>query len=503
MPLKIGSATAIKAREQAHNEHKQVLGEEEFLSSDEGPSSLSQDCFLEAVDISDVKQDDKETDAHTHIILDDTFEDTNLDLEDLDTDTELVDTNLELDDVETATEITDPDAIVAVEDEESETEITEADTDDVQDDGGPNKPISMTRKTFQAAATATQKISNAVVKMSNTVKSAKEPAQASLERISKTVKRVKDPAQASLVRLGGWLSKRKGQKYYNVRERHSKAIFVNIPVARQNVEHLLAPDAKCDMYKGKAWITVLIDHLDVFQPYVLGLFLTSPFKGWMTKVSLLVKREVDGVLVSGYQTLSLDYENGFGGLVKTVGAKWTQKVPSQLISVKASGQSKHSKFEPGTNVFRKVGGKRYEYVEDKKTKVSQDSHELVKICGTIENLRDGEDEKEMLKFFTARQHKFLRVHDPKRNIIKCAYSPEALGPGVNFPLDKAMRLNCHEIELAILTRFLKHFNVTQVKAQIVAFMLPKYTIVDHHNRILPSQAPMEINAEEDGEFHDV
>lgn len=46
---------------------------------------------------------------------------------------------------------------------------------------------------------------------------------------------------------------------------------------------------------------MLVDDLDVLQPYMLGMFMPSMFSGWMMKVSLLVSRKVDGEEVSGYQ----------------------------------------------------------------------------------------------------------------------------------------------------------------------------------------------------------
>eukprot|EP00039_Didymoeca_costata_P020568 m.341699 g.341699 ORF g.341699 m.341699 type:complete len:285 (+) comp20367_c0_seq1:159-1013(+) len=278
------------------------------------------------------------------------------------------------------------------------------------------------------------------------------------------------------------------QRPYNVRERHSRAIFINVPVAQESVAHLLAPDCSCQLFNGKAWVTVLVDDLDVLQPYMLGMFMPSMFSGWMMKVSLLVSRKVDGEEVSGYQIIALDFEQGFGGWVKTLGARFTQKIPSHSASFEVScgksGKAHNSPMEAGTPFHCKVNGKLYEVVNNE-ARGGDDNEELVTTNGSLEAVP--ESQKEFLEFVVNRPNKFLRFCD-KHDSAQCAYSPEGIGPGVSFSTEGAVLVSCKDNVLPVLNRFLKDFDASKVSSDIVTFLLPSYTLVDHHNRILPSES---------------
>eukprot|EP01098_Paradermamoeba_levis_P008804 TRINITY_DN3632_c0_g1_i1.p1 TRINITY_DN3632_c0_g1~~TRINITY_DN3632_c0_g1_i1.p1 ORF type:complete len:265 (+),score=49.65 TRINITY_DN3632_c0_g1_i1:104-898(+) len=111
-----------------------------------------------------------------------------------------------------------------------------------------------------------------------------------------------------------------------VRERHDNAIYINIPVSPQSVEHLLPDALEAHLYGGSAWVSILTDALDLLEYYIFGKFVNTHTKGWMTKVNLLVRNKY--TKEPGYMITSIDFEDNFCGFIRQKGAQLTQKVPS-------------------------------------------------------------------------------------------------------------------------------------------------------------------------------
>ena len=79
-----------------------------------------------------------------------------------------------------------------------------------------------------------------------------------------------------------------------VRERHVRALYVNIPVPQEWLRARLIPPAVPDVYDGKAWISVVVDDLFWLQAPMGGGFMTVPgMNGWMMKVNALVRCPVE------------------------------------------------------------------------------------------------------------------------------------------------------------------------------------------------------------------
>jgi len=81
-----------------------------------------------------------------------------------------------------------------------------------------------------------------------------------------------------------------------VRERHVRALYVNVPVPEKWLQKQLTPPAVPDVFGGSAWISIVIDDLSKLQTPMFGRFVTVPgMNGWMMKVNALVRC----VVVSG------------------------------------------------------------------------------------------------------------------------------------------------------------------------------------------------------------
>ena len=123
----------------------------------------------------------------------------------------------------------------------------------------------------------------------------------------------------------------------NVKEKHSRALYINIPISHEYIEKLLGSNCIPDKYNDMCWISIVIDDLDMLEIYgpISGHYYNSGLYGWMCKTNLLVNRMVPDFngstwSVSGYQILTLDFESGIGGSIKAMGAKATQKIPTYL-----------------------------------------------------------------------------------------------------------------------------------------------------------------------------
>lgn len=280
----------------------------------------------------------------------------------------------------------------------------------------------------------------------------------------------------------------------NVKERHSRALYINIPISHEHIEKLLGFNCIPDKYNDICWISIVVDDLDRLEIYgpLSGHFYYSGLCGWMCKTNLLVKRSVPDFNgsswnVSGYQILTLDFESGIGGLIKSLGAKATQKIPTYLsrfiTTVGKSGQSSNS------------------ILNDKDSyRCNMDDLERLNLI-SVKGKFDKNVSKEMRKFMSFvvnRPHKFLKqvgndvvlYHEPLHNNwhVSTAYSPE-IGTGAEFNHEDCLLIDIEELSLPILNRFkndginydlIQHIDFNKC----ICFIQPQYILIDHQNVIL-------------------
>jgi hypothetical protein len=298
----------------------------------------------------------------------------------------------------------------------------------------------------------------------------------------------------------------------NVRERHSRALYINIPVNQKSIQHLLCAPSVAD---GVSWVSIVVDDLDTLESYTLGTFIPTGLQGWMCKLNLLVKCKVPSsddsigslteVEVSGYQIVTIDFESGFGGIVKSLGAKLTQRIPSEtasfIVSSGLSGTTIDSSLENGLPYSVEMTS-------------SEEQKPLVQLSGTIRtSLTD--EEKQFVQFVVNRPHKFLKqcnssVDVDPPSFAALAYSPET-GPGAVFNHEECVWIDVNtltassdekDLSLAILRRlggkFRHEKEVAKDKdnkemeapmpmldlSRAKCFLQPYYILVDHHNTIL-------------------
>jgi hypothetical protein len=271
----------------------------------------------------------------------------------------------------------------------------------------------------------------------------------------------------------------------NVRERHSRALYINIPLNKSSVECFTFSPCECDEYNRSCWLSIVIDDLDTLEAYFGGTFVdvSSAMRGWMCKVNLLVKGHApipnseDSHVVSGYQILSLDFEKGWGGDLKRLGAIYTQAVPT-IISEFAISSGKS-----GSTISSDLGhGVPYsaEMTDPK------DSSPLVSLSGKL-NTNLSSEQHDFANFVVNRPHKFLHQHSGSRNATM-AYSPE-IGDGSQFESRDCVWVDVEQLKLPILNRLDERIgeimNHTQLSGTGVrCFIQPSYTLVDHHNTSL-------------------
>ena len=254
----------------------------------------------------------------------------------------------------------------------------------------------------------------------------------------------------------------------NVRERHSKALYVNIPVHKEQIIHLLLPPCEADEYNGSCWVSIVIDDLDSLENWVYNGFVGTGLKGWMCKVNLLVKCRVGDEIVHGYQIMTLDFENNWGGHLKVWGARATQGVPSELAifnnSLGTSGNACSTIMQDGDSVH-------IEMTDSKVTNVS--------ISGTL-SCKLLEESLLFVKFVVERPHKFLAYKGSQ-----LAYSPES-GHGSDMStIDGTMLVIVESLTINILNRISIEPNYVDI-TKVIAFVQPYYIIVDHKNVFLSS-----------------
>lgn len=268
----------------------------------------------------------------------------------------------------------------------------------------------------------------------------------------------------------------------NVRERHSKAIYINIPVRRVDVAHMVLPPCEPDEFNGTCWISVVVDDLDILESWILGRFVSTGLKGWMCKLNLLVKCPIanstgHSEMVRGYQILTLDFEDRWGSRLKVWGARFTQGIPSESAqfncSFGPSGRSFEAPMTDGSDVAAEM---------------TDSNHPLISLNGKL-NSSMSESNKLFASFVVDRPHKFLAFEG-----TKLAYSPES-GHGSEVPVDGISMISIKKITVLILNRIGLSMEVVD-KEKIVCFVQPYYIIVDHKNVAMqkPQLVPVGENA---------
>ena len=267
--------------------------------------------------------------------------------------------------------------------------------------------------------------------------------------------------------------------------RHAGALYVNIPVDKTTVAHLVKPPCVLDEFNGKCWVSIVVDDLERLEVYCgAGLFVPTPMSGWMMKLNLLVRCPVptwnnDGgdetVTVSGYQIVEVHFEGGIGGQVKALGARKTQKVPSSTLqfgmSRVFSGEAINSNLEDGMDYAAKV------YEESGKLLLSLTG--VLKVGdSTTDNM------KPFFDFVINRPNKFLFQKD--NNVL--AYSPET-GVGAEFSSDGCAFVEMSEFSAPVLERISTGLELIGVSSSlplddVICFVQPYYILVDHHNTVI-------------------
>jgi hypothetical protein len=135
----------------------------------------------------------------------------------------------------------------------------------------------------------------------------------------------------------------------NVRERHTRALFINIPISKDIATSLVIDPIQPDFFRESYWLSIVIDDLDRLEAALgMGVFVSTFMNGWLMKVNLLVRgpglvhdnnqettdqsntqyqvRTDAGTQVPAYQILTIDFQKndggcGLGRFVKELGAK--------------------------------------------------------------------------------------------------------------------------------------------------------------------------------------
>lgn len=309
-----------------------------------------------------------------------------------------------------------------------------------------------------------------------------------------------------------------------VRERHVRAIYINVPVEPAMLSQLLIPPAVPDLFGGKAWISVVVDDLFKLQIPVGSSFATVPLlNGWMMKLNALVRCPVEkgGVPVSGYQILTIDFESGFGGGTKQRGAMDTQKIPSSLVnfdmSCGRSGYTDESSMEPGTRYSARVSSSSSDEIL-----VQLDGH-LAPLASPVAGVTEAT--RDFCGFVVERPHKFLAQGfttqvdrhaaqgapaEPARRKLCTPHAEEASLPkqqlafaswqqGYNCSTDGCVQVVSEKLSLPLLDRLGVLLavaagrltselegseSIRDCSSNAVCFLQPEYTMVDFTNMLI-------------------
>lgn len=285
----------------------------------------------------------------------------------------------------------------------------------------------------------------------------------------------------------------------NVRERHSKALYVNVPVSMEQVkENLpLLPPCEADTFNGKCWISIVIDDLDSLESWTGVGFMPTGMQGWMCKVNLLVKHAslIPGETVHAYQILTLDFENNWGGVLKVLGAKATQGIPTFSSSFASTFGKSGSTFDAPI-----IHGAEYSVIMQSLSSSSSSSGRgssisnsnntedesfpapLVSIRGRLCCEEIPEEVQSFMKFVVDRPHKLLAYKGSQ-----LAYSKES-GVGSHCTSQGCVTVVPNDGDKeAIVLHVLNRVNIDTNsidRSAVICFIQPYYTIVDHKNSFL-------------------
>ena len=262
----------------------------------------------------------------------------------------------------------------------------------------------------------------------------------------------------------------------NVRERHSRALYVNVPIAKDAAAKLLAPSSRVRVDarsgSGRAWLSFVIDDLDSLEAWTGAGFLPTPLSGWMMKSNLLVEANPDGKeWLPAYQILNLDFENSLGGRIKVAGARSTQRIPSNLATFRmsdgASGKS---------HLLNLNEGAVYE-AEVLASSGIEGGRLLAHIAGRLAPL--SAEEQVFASFVASRPHKILSQDMGKAAV----YAPE-VGEGASFTAEGMVKVEPAVLELeGLLGRGSLHDIQPDSLdfSNAVVLLQPEYTLLDHTN----------------------
>lgn len=296
----------------------------------------------------------------------------------------------------------------------------------------------------------------------------------------------------------------------NVRERHTRALYINIPISESIKSLLIAnsPRVHISITSNQSYLSIVVDDLCELSSWVGVGFLPTPMSGWMMKFNLLVDVEMhqdtsnkeNSFMQPSYQILTLDFERSIGGKVKQLGAIVTQKIPSYTSLFDMScGRSGYSVNKP--------------MIEDNSYSAHVSTLNgdcLLKLNGTLKELTT--QEKLFAKFIVERPHKVLF----QNNGTNPVHAPED-GEGADFTSDGMMRVHLSErIQLPMVKERIKELSLMNLKSKVatlsqgsadsqstdlldessiaklidefeidddkvIVLLQPEYTLVDHTN----------------------
>ena len=284
-----------------------------------------------------------------------------------------------------------------------------------------------------------------------------------------------------------------------VRERHVRAMYINVPVDPSKLQAILLPPAVPHLYKGNAWVSVVLDDLFLLETPIASGFMTVPgMNGWMMKINALVQCTTTegGEPLCGYQILSLDFEATAGpsSWVKKQGALSTQMIPTSLahftMSAGESGSTDTHVMKVGTTYTAEVCSTAAE-------SSSGERRPLISAAGELAEL--SEEGQRFAEFVVGRPHKFLaqQISRGALEVVPAGGTDSADAPirqlafaswreGYDCTASGCMALTLDTLSLPVLNERLGALGLgtDDQKSRAVCFLQPEYSMVDVKNTIL-------------------
>eukprot|EP00040_Diaphanoeca_grandis_P001509 m.18711 g.18711 ORF g.18711 m.18711 type:complete len:299 (-) comp12170_c0_seq1:133-1029(-) len=279
----------------------------------------------------------------------------------------------------------------------------------------------------------------------------------------------------------------------NVKERHLRALYINIPIPVTTLAKLLTAPAVPDVHNGSAWISICVDDLYYLKLPVLGGWMSVPgMNGWMIKVNALVKCPVapGEEPISGYQILTLDFERTWGptAKLKRNGAMDTQKIPTTLadfdMSSGKSGNTPASSMDVDTPYSASVTCT---------TEDSATAMELISITGRLSPLVDSELDTasiygplaDLCAFVVGRTTKYLAQQKFDASLDRVLAYATWQQPS-SCESTGCVRVITDSIALPILDRVAHNLGLTSANLtkQAICFLQPEYNIIDVENTVV-------------------